>query len=56
MTQPFFGLIFIRFTYENRRGRESNLRIAVLQTAALPLGYPAIFAFGTAILSENSVF
>src|SRR4051794_3473172 len=24
-----------------RRGRESNPRIAVLQTAALPLGYPA---------------
>jgi hypothetical protein len=25
-----------------RRGRESNPRIAVLQTATLPLGYPAI--------------
>jgi hypothetical protein len=25
-----------------RRGRESNPRIAVLQTAALPLGYPAV--------------
>ena len=24
-----------------RRGRESNPRIAVLQTATLPLGYPA---------------
>src|SRR5437588_4646652 len=29
------------FTYEKRRGRESNPRIAVLQTATLPLGYPA---------------
>jgi hypothetical protein len=27
-----------------RRGRESNPRIAVLQTATLPLGYPAICA------------
>lgn len=26
---------------QKRRGRESNPRIAVLQTAALPLGYPA---------------
>ena len=26
---------------EERRGRESNPRIAVLQTATLPLGYPA---------------
>jgi hypothetical protein len=26
---------------ETRRGRESNPRIAVLQTATLPLGYPA---------------
>ena len=26
-----------------RRGRESNPRIAVLQTATLPLGYPAGF-------------
>ena len=25
----------------SRRGRESNPRIAVLQTATLPLGYPA---------------
>jgi hypothetical protein len=25
-----------------RRGRESNPRIAVLQTATLPLGYPAV--------------
>jgi hypothetical protein len=31
-------------TYEERRGRESNPRIAVLQTATLPLGYPAICA------------
>jgi hypothetical protein len=29
------------FTHEKRRGRESNPRIAVLQTATLPLGYPA---------------
>ncbi len=28
-------------TWKLRRGRESNPRIAVLQTAALPLGYPA---------------
>ena len=28
----------------NRRGRESNPRIAVLQTATLPLGYPAVSA------------
>jgi hypothetical protein len=27
-----------------RRGRESNPRIAVLQTATLPLGYPARYA------------
>ena len=33
--------IFGHFTYEERRGRESNPRIAVLQTATLPLGYPA---------------
>jgi hypothetical protein len=56
VTRPLFQLISGVLTYEERRGRESNLRIAVLQTAALPLGYPAIFAFGTAILSENSVF
>jgi hypothetical protein len=31
----------VPFTYEKRRGRESNPRIAVLQTATLPLGYPA---------------
>ncbi len=30
----------------NRRGRESNPRIAVLQTAALPLGYPAVSGSG----------
>jgi hypothetical protein len=29
--------------YKDRRGRESNPRIAVLQTATLPLGYPAIW-------------
>jgi hypothetical protein len=34
-------LISGHFTYEKRRGRESNPRIAVLQTATLPLGYPA---------------
>ena len=38
-----------------RRGRESNPRIAVLQTATLPLGYPAIFTSEKAIfLYENS--
>jgi hypothetical protein len=31
-----------RFEKIGRRGRESNPRIAVLQTATLPLGYPAI--------------
>jgi hypothetical protein len=36
-----FRLHFRLFTYEKRRGRESNPRIAVLQTATLPLGYPA---------------
>jgi hypothetical protein len=41
VSQPLFGLISDVFTYENRRGRESNPRIAVLQTATLPLGYPA---------------
>ena len=30
------------FTYEMRRGRESNPRIEVLQTPTLPLGYPAL--------------
>ena len=30
------------FTLVERRGRESNPRIAVLQTATLPLGYPAV--------------
>jgi hypothetical protein len=42
VTRPFFWLISGDFTYENRRGRESNPRIAVLQTATLPLGYPAV--------------
>jgi hypothetical protein len=37
----FLGRDFGIFTYEKRRGRESNPRIAVLQTATLPLGYPA---------------
>ena len=41
VTQPLFGLVSGHFTYDNRRGRESNPRIAVLQTATLPLGYPA---------------
>ncbi len=37
-----FSLVVLSdFTYEKRRGRESNPRIAVLQTATLPLGYPA---------------
>ena len=41
---PFFDPTPRPFTYEKRRGRESNPRIAVLQTATLPLGYPAICA------------
>jgi hypothetical protein len=41
LNSPIFRLIFGVFTYEKRRGRESNPRIAVLQTATLPLGYPA---------------
>ena len=41
VTRPVFEAIFSHFTYEKRRGRESNPRIAVLQTATLPLGYPA---------------
>jgi hypothetical protein len=41
LTRPLFRLISAEFTYEKRRGRESNPRIAVLQTATLPLGYPA---------------
>jgi hypothetical protein len=44
VTQGFLGRISGPFTYEKRRGRESNPRIAVLQTATLPLGYPAICA------------
>ena len=44
MTLAIFGLISDDFTYQKRRGRESNPRIAVLQTATLPLGYPAICA------------
>ena len=44
VTWPVFRPIFGHFTYEKRRGRESNPRIAVLQTATLPLGYPAICA------------
>src|SRR6266850_7938068 len=34
------------FKIDWRRGRESNPRIAVLQTATLPLGYPAAFGRG----------
>jgi hypothetical protein len=49
LTSLFFWLIFGAFTYEKRRGRESNPRIAVLQTAALPLGYPADLRSETAI-------
>jgi hypothetical protein len=49
VTWPLVRLIFARFTYEERRGRESNPRIAVLQTAALPLGYPADLRSETAI-------
>ena len=41
VTRPVSGPILGHFTYEKRRGRESNPRIAVLQTATLPLGYPA---------------
>ena len=41
LTRPLFSVIYCEFTYEKRRGRESNPRIAVLQTATLPLGYPA---------------
>ena len=51
MPEDLFSLLFSlglffepesgAFTYEKRRGRESNPRIAVLQTATLPLGYPA---------------
>jgi hypothetical protein len=41
VTRAVSRLIFDDFTYEERRGRESNPRIAVLQTATLPLGYPA---------------
>jgi hypothetical protein len=42
LTRAFSKAISHGFTYEKRRGRESNPRIAVLQTATLPLGYPAI--------------
>jgi hypothetical protein len=41
LPRPIFSLFYCVFTYEVRRGRESNPRIAVLQTATLPLGYPA---------------
>ena len=39
-----------------RRGRESNPRIAVLQTAALPLGYPANFASETTVSPMKTAF
>src|SRR5438128_9119648 len=39
--------------FEKRRGRESNPRIAVLQTATLPLGYPADFRERTISLSRR---
>jgi hypothetical protein len=42
LNRPLFRLVFDDFAYEKRRGRESNPRIAVLQTATLPLGYPAV--------------
>jgi hypothetical protein len=45
LTSVLIGAVFSlacgQFTYRERRGRESNPRIAVLQTATLPLGYPA---------------
>jgi hypothetical protein len=44
VTSTIFALLSDDFAYEERRGRESNPRIAVLQTATLPLGYPAIAA------------
>ena len=44
LTRPVSQFISGVFTYEKRGGRESNPRIAVLQTATLPLGYPAICA------------
>jgi hypothetical protein len=42
LTQAISHSDFARFTYEKRRGRESNPRIEVLQTPTLPLGYPAL--------------
>jgi hypothetical protein len=58
----FFGQLMGSFTYEKRRGRESNPRIAVLQTATLPLGYPAdsekrqtISACGVSVNAVGSV-
>src|SRR5206468_9709848 len=53
VTQPLLGRISDAFTYEERRGRESNPRIAVLQTAALPLGYPADLRERTISLSRR---
>ena len=40
-SRKMFVIFYNRFQFNWRRGRESNPRIAVLQTAALPLGYPA---------------
>jgi hypothetical protein len=42
--------------YGERRGRESNPRIAVLQTATLPLGYPAILCSWTAVSPMKNAF
>src|SRR5207248_8105524 len=53
VTKPFFWVISGHFTYEKRRGRESNPRIAVLQTATLPLGYPADLRERTISLSRR---
>ena len=54
LTWPVFKLMFGRFTYKKRRGRESNPRIAVLQTATLPLGYPAISEKTQTILARRT--
>jgi hypothetical protein len=62
VTLAIFALLSDDFTYEKRRGRESNPRIAVLQTATLPLGYPAdsekrqtISACGVSVNAVGSV-
>ena len=53
LTRPIFSVFYCEFTYEKRRGRESNPRIAVLQTATLPLGYPADLRERTISLSRR---